>query len=74
MSSKQVTFFKYIQIDKSNHIQKDMVDVTFIKDINKFVGIDLKHYGPYRIGDKAKIHILNSKGLLKKGGCIIDKN
>ena len=34
----------------------------------------MNHYGSYINGDKAEIPIMNSVGLLKKGGCIIDQN
>jgi len=73
MASKQITFFNYTKQDVEP-VQKNTVSVVFIKDIPEFVGIDLKHHGSYSIGDKAEIPILNSIGLLKKGGCIIDQS
>ena len=73
MSSKQVTFFNYTKPD-IKPVKKNTVYVTFIKDIPEFVGIDLKQYGSYSIGDKDEIPTINSIGLIKKGGCIIDQN
>ena len=73
MASKQITFFSYTKQD-IKPVKKNTVYVLFIKDIPKFVGIDMNHYGSYINGDKAEIPIINSIGLLKKGGCIIDKN
>jgi len=73
MASKQITFFNYTKQDMEP-VKKTTVHVLFIKDISKFVGIDMNHYGSYVVGDKAEIPIMNSFGLLKKEGCIIDKN
>lgn len=73
MSSKQMTFFGFG--DKTTEvIPEGYIKVKFIQNIPKFVGINLKEYGIFNIGDSAIIPILNSVGLLKKGGCIIDKS
>ncbi len=39
--------------------------IKFIEDVEEFVGIDLKKYGPFKKGDKAKIPKENAQ-LLKK--------
>ncbi len=73
MSSKQITFFRFGEKEKEV-IPEGYIKVKFIRKIPKFVGINLKHYGPFEIDNISIIPILNSNGLLKKGVCILDKS
>lgn len=45
--------------------EEDFEMIKFIEDVDEFVGIDLKKYGPFKKGDKAKIPRENAQ-LLKK--------
>lgn len=63
---KQFTFSDYVE----EKIPEGMVKVKFLKSVPRFVGINLRLYGSYIIGDTDTIPILNSIGLKKKGACI----
>lgn len=62
---KQFTFSDYDE----EKVPEGMVKVTFLKNVPKFVGLNLKIYGPFCSGDVAIIPVLNSVGLKKKGAC-----
>jgi len=44
---------------------KDFEKIEFSEDVEEFVGIDLKKYGPFNKGDVADIPIENAKLLIK---------
>lgn len=71
MSTKQINFSKF---EEKEVIPEGYIKVRFIKDIPKFVGIDTKVYGSFSINNISIIPVLNSVGLLKKGGCVVDKS
>jgi len=47
--------------------QSDYVKVEFLDDIDEFIGIDLKKFGPYNKGDKALIPKDNAELFVKAG-------
>jgi len=48
-------------------IQPDIMPVVFRKEVDEFVGIDMKSYGPFKEGDTAKIPKENAGILIEKG-------
>ncbi len=44
---------------------KEFEKIEFIDDVDEFVGIDLKKYGPFNKGDTADIPVENAKLLIK---------
>ncbi len=63
---KNIKEFEKAFMDKE--IKKtDMKSILFLKDIEAFVGIDLKNYGPFISGDISTIPEENYEILLKKG-------
>ncbi|MEM5776872.1 MAG: hypothetical protein QXJ06_00295 [Candidatus Aenigmatarchaeota archaeon] len=47
--------------------QTDYTKVEFLEDIEEFIGIDLKKFGPYNKGDKALIPKDNAELFIKAG-------
>jgi len=45
--------------------EEDFEKIKFIDEVEEFVGIDLKKYGPYKEGDEARIPKENAKLLIK---------
>lgn len=74
--SKQISFSYYddtpkvLKVKEVPKIPDGMVEVTFLKSVPLFVGIDMNNYGSYKKGDKAIIPTLNSIGLKKKEAII----
>lgn len=67
--TKQFKLTQFSEPIKIKKLKKDTVKVIFLKQVPQFMGIDMKKYGSYNIGDIAEIPIMNSNGLIKKGGC-----
>jgi len=60
-------FFKRSKEEKKSEDDSDLEELEFTEDIPEFVGIDLKKYGPFEKGQKAKIPKQNAE-LFKKVG------
>lgn len=49
--------------------KEDLVEVVFKEDIERFVGSDMKNYGPFKKGDRAKLP-KNNVDVLKNRGAV----
>ncbi|MBU5688632.1 MAG: hypothetical protein KQA41_00175 [Candidatus Aenigmarchaeota archaeon] len=60
-------FFLDSLLEKPLRKQTDYTKVEFLEDIEEFIGIDLKKFGPYNKGDKALIPKDNAELFIKAG-------
>ncbi|MFH8080285.1 MAG: hypothetical protein QXO84_00160 [Candidatus Aenigmatarchaeota archaeon] len=54
-------------LEKPLRKQTDYIKLEFLEEIEEFVGIDLKKFGPYNKGDKALIPKENAELFIKAG-------
>jgi DNA replication factor GINS len=54
-------------MEKPLRKQSDYVKVEFLEDVEEFIGIDLKKFGPYNKGDMALIPKDNAELFIKAG-------
>ncbi len=65
-----VNCVKDFQKEREEGFEKEeekLVLLTFADDVQKFVGINLRNYGPFRKGDVATVPEPNAELLVKKG-------
>jgi len=53
--------------EKFEEEEENLVLVTILEDVPKFVGINMKNYGPFRKGDLTTVPEPNADLLIKKG-------
>lgn len=60
------TAVKIEEAEPEVEMKSEIVPVIFKKDVDEFVGIDMKNYGPFREGDTAELPSENAKLLIEK--------
>jgi len=55
------------RVEAAERVQLKMVTVKFLKDVPKFIGSDLKPYGPYKTEDIATLPEGNAAAFIEKG-------
>lgn len=64
---EQIKEFHRERQEKFEEEEEILVLVTILEDVPKFVGINMKNYGPFRKGDLTTIPEPNAELLIKKG-------
>ncbi|MEM5871451.1 MAG: hypothetical protein QW051_01120 [Candidatus Aenigmatarchaeota archaeon] len=62
-----VNEFQKKRNEKLERKEEKMITIAFLEDVEKFVGIDMRVYGPFKKGDIASVPQPNAEIIIKKG-------
>ncbi|MEM2603461.1 MAG: hypothetical protein QW353_01075 [Candidatus Korarchaeum sp.] len=66
-------WLEFVYSEEQSSLENELILVRFNIDVPKFVGIDLKHYGPFKGGELAYIPRANAEALIQRGAARVEE-